>query len=58
MTVMTDALVPALEDAREAHEALVDRLRADVTVTPSGPYRQMLERQVDEGPRSFRTGTQ
>ncbi|MGX4694741.1 hypothetical protein [Streptomyces sp. JNUCC 63] len=48
MTVMTDALVPALEDAREAHEALVDRLRADVTVTPSGPYRQMLERQVDD----------
>ncbi|GAB2456146.1 hypothetical protein [Streptomyces incanus] len=48
MAVMTDALVPALEDARQAHEALVDRLRADVTVTPPGPYRQMLERQVDD----------
>ncbi|CAM5390959.1 hypothetical protein SHIRM173S_02637 [Streptomyces hirsutus] len=48
MAVMTDALVPALEDAREAHEALVDRLRADATVTPAGPYRQMLEREVDD----------
>jgi hypothetical protein len=48
MTAMTDALVPALEDAREAHEAVVDRLRADATVTPPGPYRQMLERQVDD----------
>ncbi|MEU6184048.1 hypothetical protein [Streptomyces coeruleorubidus] len=48
MAVMTDALVPALEDAREAHEAVVDRLRADVTLTPPGPYRQMLERQVDD----------
>ncbi|MGW5969630.1 hypothetical protein [Streptomyces sp. NPDC055186] len=51
MTVMTDALVPALEDAREA---LVDRLRADVTVTPSGPYRQMLERQADDVQDSLR----
>ncbi|MFE9446318.1 hypothetical protein ACFYO2_47220 [Streptomyces sp. NPDC006602] len=48
MAVMTDALVPALEDAREAHEAVVDRFRADVTITPPGPYRQMLERQVDD----------
>lgn len=48
MAVMTDALVPALEDAREAHEAVVDRFRADVTVTPPGPYRQMLEGQVDD----------
>ncbi|UUU36547.1 hypothetical protein JIX56_45780 [Streptomyces sp. CA-210063] len=48
MTVMTDALVPALEDAREAHEAVVDRFRADATITPPGPYRQMLERQVDD----------
>jgi hypothetical protein len=46
MAVMTDALVPALEDAREAHEAVVDRFRADVTITPPGPYRQMLERHV------------
>jgi hypothetical protein len=48
MAVMTDALVPALEDAHEAHAALVDRFRADVTTTPPGPYRQMLERQVDD----------
>ncbi|MFI5681885.1 hypothetical protein [Streptomyces cellulosae] len=48
MAVMTDALVPALEDARQAHEAVVDRFRADVTITPPGPYRQMLERQVDD----------
>jgi ElaB/YqjD/DUF883 family membrane-anchored ribosome-binding protein len=48
MAVMTDALVPALEDAREAHEAVVDRFRADVTITPPGPYREMLERQMDD----------
>lgn len=48
MTVMTDALVPALEDARKAHEAVVDRFRADVTITPPGPHRQMLERQMDD----------
>jgi hypothetical protein len=48
MAVMTDALVPALEDAREAHEAVVDRFRADVTITPPGPYRHMLERQLDD----------
>ena len=48
MAVMTNALVPALEDARQAHAALVDRLRADATVTPPGPYRQMLERQADD----------
>ncbi|WP_406723658.1 hypothetical protein WJ438_01780 [Streptomyces sp. GD-15H] len=48
MTVMTDALVPALQDAREAHEAVLDRFRADATITPPGPYRQMLERQVDD----------
>ncbi|MFD3498086.1 hypothetical protein [Streptomyces sp. NPDC058678] len=46
MTVMTDALVPALEDAREAHEAVVARFRADMTIMPPGPYRQMLESQV------------
>jgi hypothetical protein len=45
---VTDAVVPALEDARQAHEAVVDRFRADVTLTPPGPYRQMLERQVDD----------
>jgi flagellar motility protein MotE (MotC chaperone) len=54
MTVMTDALVPALEDAREAHEAVVDRFRADVTITPPGPHRQMLERQMDDVQDSLR----
>ncbi|WP_328773848.1 hypothetical protein [Streptomyces sp. NBC_00286] len=48
MAVMTQALVPALEDARQTHAAVADRFRADVTVTPPGPYRQMLERQVAE----------
>ncbi len=48
MAVMTEALVPALEDARRAHAAVADRFRADVTVTPPGPYRQMLERQAAE----------
>ncbi|WP_328769793.1 hypothetical protein [Streptomyces sp. NBC_00286] len=48
MTVMTDALVPALEDAREAHEAVVDRFRTDATITPPGPYRHMLEEQVHD----------
>jgi hypothetical protein len=43
MTVTTDALIPALEDARDAHAAVIDRLRADVAVTPLGPHRQTLE---------------
>ncbi|MGW9033081.1 hypothetical protein ACWGQ5_56135 [Streptomyces sp. NPDC055722] len=46
MAVMTDVLVPALEDAREAHAAVVDRFRTDVTITPPGARRQRLERQV------------
>ncbi|OUC94696.1 hypothetical protein [Streptomyces swartbergensis] len=48
MAVMTEELVPVLEDARQAHAAVLDRLRADATVTPPGPYRQMLERQAAE----------
>ncbi|MDL5206098.1 hypothetical protein [Streptomyces sp. ALI-76-A] len=48
MAVLTDALVPALEDAREAHAAVVDRFRADMAITPPGPSRQMLERQMDD----------
>ncbi|MFF0110894.1 hypothetical protein ACFYP8_39370, partial [Streptomyces hirsutus] len=54
MAVMADAVVPALEDAREAHEAVVDRFRADATVTPPGSYRQMLERQADDVQDSLR----
>ncbi|MET7738517.1 hypothetical protein ABZT02_45825 [Streptomyces sp. NPDC005402] len=53
MTVMTDALVPALEHAREAHEAVLDRFRADVTITPPGPHRQMLENQADDVQQSL-----
>ncbi|MFE7650995.1 hypothetical protein [Streptomyces phaeoluteigriseus] len=48
MAVLTDALVPALEDAREAHAAVLDRFRADAAITPPGPSRQMLERQMDD----------
>jgi hypothetical protein len=48
MAATTDALVPALEDAREAHAAVVDRFRTDVTITPPGARRQGLERQVAE----------
>ncbi|WP_329190316.1 hypothetical protein [Actinacidiphila glaucinigra] len=44
MTLTTDALIPALEDVREAHAAVVDRFRADMAVTPAGPHRQTLER--------------
>lgn len=46
MTVMTDALVPALEDVREAHAAVIDRFRADMALTPVGPHRQTLQRHV------------
>ena len=46
MTVMTDALIPALEDVRETHAAVVDRLRADMALTPVGPHRQTLQRHV------------
>jgi hypothetical protein len=46
MTVTTDALVPALEDAREAHAAVIDRFRTDISVTPAGPHRQKLERHI------------
>lgn len=48
MAVMTEELLPVLEDARQAHAAVLDRFRADVTVTPPGPYRRMLEHQADE----------
>lgn len=48
MAVMTDTLVPALEDARETHTAVADRFRADATLTPPGPYRQMLEHQITD----------
>lgn len=46
MTVVTDALIPALEDVREAHAAVADRFRADMALTPVGPHRQTLQRHV------------
>ncbi|MBA4863249.1 hypothetical protein H1V43_18040 [Streptomyces sp. PSKA54] len=46
MTVTTDVLIPALEDAREAQAAVVDRFRSDMALTPEGPHRQVLERHV------------
>ncbi|MGP4043888.1 hypothetical protein [Streptomyces sp. 2A115] len=46
MTVTTNALIPALEDARQAHAAVIDRFRSDVNVTPAGPHRSALEEHV------------
>ncbi len=48
MAVTTEELVPALEDARQAHAAVLDRFRSDATVTPPGPHRQLLERRAAE----------
>jgi hypothetical protein len=48
MTVTTDALIPALEDVRQAHVAVADLFRAEMTVTPVGRHRQTLERHVAE----------
>jgi hypothetical protein len=48
MAVMTEELVPVLEDARQAHAAVLDQFRVDATIAPPGPYRQMLERQAAE----------
>ncbi|MGW3203996.1 hypothetical protein [Streptomyces sp. NPDC001135] len=45
---MTQTLIPVLEDARHAHAAARDRLRADAALAPPGTHRQMLERQADE----------
>jgi hypothetical protein len=46
MTVTTDVLIPALEDTRAAHAAVIDRFRSDLAVTPAGAHRQALERHV------------
>lgn len=46
MTVTTDALIPALEDARLAHAAVIDRFRTDAAITPTGPHRAALERHL------------
>jgi hypothetical protein len=46
--VTTDTLVPALEDARDAHTAVIDRFRADIAVHAAGPRRKILERHIDD----------
>jgi hypothetical protein len=46
MTVTTDALIPALENTRQAHAAVIDRFRSDLAITPAGPHRYTLERHV------------
>ncbi|WP_055490861.1 hypothetical protein [Streptomyces sp. TP-A0356] len=46
MTVTTNALIPALQDARKAHAAVIERFRADMAVIPVGPHRHTLERHV------------
>jgi hypothetical protein len=43
MTVTTHALIPALQDARDAHAAVIDRFRVDMAVTPVGPHRRAME---------------
>ncbi|MFF5535921.1 hypothetical protein ACFY71_26135 [Streptomyces cinerochromogenes] len=45
---MTQTLIPALEDAHQAHAAARDRLRADAALAPPGPHRQMLEHEADD----------
>ncbi|MGX1274814.1 hypothetical protein [Streptomyces phaeoluteigriseus] len=48
MTVVTtDALVPVLEDARDAHTAVIDCLRADMAVHAAGPRREVVQRHID-----------
>ncbi|MER6735051.1 hypothetical protein [Streptomyces puniciscabiei] len=48
MAVATDMLVPALREVRESQAALADRFKADLAVTPSGEYREILERRVGD----------
>ncbi|MET8954142.1 hypothetical protein ACWEO4_10975 [Streptomyces sp. NPDC004393] len=43
MAVTTDALIPALQDARKTHAALIHMVRADLAVTPAHPHRHTLE---------------
>ncbi|WBO66508.1 hypothetical protein [Streptomyces camelliae] len=48
MAVATDMLVPALREVREAQAALADRFKADLSVTPPGEYRELMERRVGD----------
>ncbi|MFF7144302.1 hypothetical protein [Streptomyces sp. SID2888] len=43
MAAMTDVLIPALEDARDVHAAVVGRFRMDAATTPPGPLQQGLK---------------
>jgi hypothetical protein len=52
MAVMTDLLLPVLEDAREAHTAVADRFRSDMALTSPGLDRQRLERQTADTERA------
>ncbi|MGW2770606.1 hypothetical protein [Streptomyces sp. NPDC001275] len=48
MAAKTDVLIPALEDVRDAHAAVVDRFWTGVAITPPGAERQRLESQASE----------
>ncbi|GED90581.1 hypothetical protein [Streptomyces sp. 6-11-2] len=48
MTAKTDVLISALEDARDAHTAVIGRFRTDAAITPPGADRQRIESQVIE----------
>jgi hypothetical protein len=48
MAVMAQELVPALEDARQAHAAVIDRFQVHAAVTPPGAHRRMLEHQAEQ----------
>jgi hypothetical protein len=54
MAVMVEELVPALEDAHQAHAAVLDRFRVDAAATSPGPHRRMLEQQADQVEDSVR----
>ena len=41
-------LLQHLEEAHATEQALVTNLRAHITMTPRGPYRDSLERHLDE----------
>ncbi|TJZ95875.1 hypothetical protein [Actinacidiphila oryziradicis] len=46
MTTTTDLVIPALQDARDAQAAVVEKFQAHIAVTPAGGYRRILERHV------------
>ncbi|MFF4758437.1 hypothetical protein [Streptomyces sp. NPDC001292] len=48
MGAKTDVLIPALEDVRDAHAAVIGRFRTNATITPPGTDRQRLESQAIE----------